>query len=69
MRKTNETQEINEIDSNINSTKTELKLAVNKSLYLKGVITEEMYIKAKEALIRAPMSNIQHKKRGSSLER
>ncbi len=69
MNKNNDNNNTNDIDSNIASAKNDLKLAVNKSLYQKGIITEEMYIKAKEALIRAPMPNIQHKKRGDSLER
>ncbi len=32
---------------------TEIKLAVNRNLYKKGVITEEMYIKAKEIILRS----------------
>ncbi len=62
----NEIRNTNEIDNNLNSAKTELKLAVNHSLYTKGLITEEMYIKAKEMIIKTPLPN---KKRKDSFER
>jgi len=36
-----------------NSALVEIKLYVNEKLYVKGVITEEMYIRAKEIIINA----------------
>ncbi len=51
------------IDNNIANVKTDIKLAVNRSLYQKGVITEEMYIKAKEMLIKTMPPNNNHDKK------
>ncbi len=60
----------NDIDSNIASAKIDLKLAVNKSLYLKDMITEEMYIKANEIIIKsAPPRQILAKNKRDSFER
>ncbi len=42
-----------DIENNIANVKTDIKLAVNRSLFLKGIITEEMYIKAKDMIIKA----------------
>ncbi len=54
----NTTYNPSEISINITSAKTDIKLAVNKSLYLKGVISEEMYIKVNEILIKNLPSKI-----------
>ncbi len=52
----------NKLQSNITLAKTDVKLAVNKSLYMKGIITEEMYIKAREMLIKTAPTNNSPKK-------
>ncbi len=48
---------MNGIDKNIANFKTDIKLAVNRSLYIRGIITEEMYIKAKDMLIKTAVPN------------
>ncbi len=53
---------MNKTNENINLVKMEIKLAINRQLFEKNAITEEMYIKAKDILIKtAPPSNLPKK--------
>ncbi len=45
--------EKNNTKENIDIAIIEIKLAVNKNLYEKGFITEEMYTKAKEMILKS----------------
>lgn len=49
MKQIGQTQENKNMDSLI----LEIKLSINHSLFEKGYITEEMYIKAKELIIKS----------------
>lgn len=42
-----------QIENNIYLAKIEIKLMINKKLYEQGFLTEEMYIKAKELILKA----------------
>ncbi len=43
---------MNKINENVIMVNIEIKLAINKTLYEKGLITEEMHIKAKEMILK-----------------
>ncbi len=59
---------MNKTNENINLAKMEIKLAINRHLFEKNAITEEMYIKAKDILIKtAPSGNIRKKNRSEFL--